>query len=846
MKVIGNLTKDAIIRAAVSEGISVTQEIGSSVTFESAITSYVTVVYDSSNQKIVIGYRDQGNSTYGTAIVGTVSGSSISFGTPTVFESATVSYMSGAFDSNNNKVVFCFRGSSTYGRSVVGTVSGTSISFGSVATFESAAIEDTGTAYDANAQRIVVAYRDDGNSFYGTAAVGTVSGTSISFGTPVVYEAATSQNNTVVYDSTNNKVVIGFKVSSTGQGIVGTVSGTSISFGSKTQFESGNLSYITGTYDSTNQKVVFAYQDSSNSSYGTAVVGTVSGTSISFGTPVVFNEGNSAYFSATFDAGAGRILITYSDDSNGSKGESVVGTVSGTSITFSDMALFKDASADFVSSAYDANSGRVVIGFRSPGNSNYGEAVVFKVGYSQATGGTIADGKAVIVNANGTVSTVSETAASSTTPTVFDGEANYYAAAFDSTNNKIVIVYEDVGNSSYGTAIVATVSGDTISFGTPVVYESAQSQYNAIDYDVDNDKFIINYKDVANSNRGTAIVGTVSGTSISFGSVDVFETGNTFYIDVVYDTVNDSFLTVFSDGGNSFYGKARAGSISGTSIVYGSTFTFESASTEYIRAALDSNAGKVVIAYRDGGNSNYGTAIVATINPSDDSVTFGSPVVFDTVNTPGLDITFDSTNNKIVIAYENSATNGKAVVGTVSGTSISFGTPVVFENADVENISASFDSNANKVIISYMDQGNSNYGTVISGTVSGDSISFDDPLVFEEARSEYMANVFDSNANKTLIAYRDDGNLNVATSTLFSPKSTTLTSENFVGFMDGAALDGTNGEILSSCSIARNQTSLTAGQTYFVTPAGALSETAGSPSVTAGTAISSTEIIVKG
>ena len=74
-----------------------------------------------------------------------------------------------------------------------------------------------------------------------------------------------------------------------------------------------------------------------------------------------------------------------------------------------------------------------------------------------------------------------------------------------------------------------------------------------------------------------------------------------------------------------------------------------------------------------------------------------------------------------------------------------------------------------------------------------------------------------------------------------------LTTENFVGFMKGAALDGTNGEILSSCSIARNQTSLTAGQTYFVSPTdGALSTSAGTPSVTAGTAISSTEIIVKG
>ena len=33
---------------------------------------------------------------------------------------------------------------------------------------------------------------------------------------------------------------------------------------------------------------------------------------------------------------------------------------------------------------------------------------------------------------------------------------------------------------------------------------------------------------------------------------------------------------------------------------------------------------KIVIAFRDGGNSNYGTAIVGTVDPSDNSITFGS------------------------------------------------------------------------------------------------------------------------------------------------------------------------------------------------------------------------------
>ena len=38
------------------------------------------------------------------------------------------------------------------------------------------------------------------------------------------------------------------------------------------------------------------------------------------------------------------------------------------------------------------------------------------------------------------------------------------------------------------------------------------------------------------SDQGTAIVGTVSGNSISFGSANVFETGGTADIKMVYDT----------------------------------------------------------------------------------------------------------------------------------------------------------------------------------------------------------------------------------------------------------------------------------------------------------------------
>jgi len=850
VKVIGNLTKDAIIRAAVSEGINVTQEIGTGVVFESATTQQQTVVYDSTNQKIVIGYRDQGNSNYGTAIVATVSGNSISYGTPTVFYSATTGELSGAFDSNSGKVVFSFEG----GKSVVGTVSGTGISFGSVVTFDSSGADYTSTTFDSANNKIVVFYRGDpsGNR-YGTAIVGTVSGTSISFGSAVAFNNANTPFLACSFDSNAGKVVAAYKDvgnSNYGTAIVGTVSGTSISFGSEAVFNTGNTGDISTAFDSTNNKIIIAYTDDGNSNYGTAIVGTVSGTSISFGSEVVYNSGTTSYNSASFDSSAGRVLISYSDAGNSDKGEAVVGTVSGTSISFGDMALFKNGSADFISSAYDSNQGRVVIAYRTPGNSNYGEAVVFKVGYSSATGGTIADGSAVIVNANGTVSSVGQTTASAGSLTALNSAgtgSSPVAVAFDSSNNKFVVAYADGFPNGVGKAQVGTVSGTSISFGSAATFEANEAKSIAMTFDSTNNKIVIAFKDGNNSSYGTAIVGTVSGTSISFGTQVVFNSGNTTQIVGVHDTNAGKTVIAYRDDANSDQGTAIVGTVSGTSISFGSETIFNTGNTYYTSIAFDSDTNKVIIAYADYGNSIHGTAVVGTVSGT--SISFGSEVVFAAASTAGYTGTaYDTNNNKVVIAFrdaDNSA-YGTAIVGTVSGTSISFGSEVVFAAHSTTRINCSYSSSNGKIIIFYGDGSSSNAIKVIEGTVSGTSISFGSAVEVTANNGEYLLSACDNN-NHAVVAFNNNNNSVYATAAVFSSSASTLTSENFVGFMDGAALDGTNGEILSSCSIARNQTSLTPGQTYFVSPTdGSLSTSAGSPSVTAGTAISSTEIIVKG
>ncbi len=188
---------------------AISQVVGSETVFESASTLHVASAYDANAQKVVIAYHDNPDSQKGKAVVGTVSSNAISFGTPVQWDfSGTASnYIAMTYDANAQKVVIVYADAdnSNYGTAVVGTVSGTSIGYGAAVVFESASIQDTSIVYDSNAQKVVIAYRDNGNSYYGTAIVGTVSGTSISFGSAAVFESDIVVYVSAAYDTNAQK-----------------------------------------------------------------------------------------------------------------------------------------------------------------------------------------------------------------------------------------------------------------------------------------------------------------------------------------------------------------------------------------------------------------------------------------------------------------------------------------------------------------------------------------------------------------------------------------------------------------------------------------------------------------
>ena len=857
MNVIGNLTKDAIIRAAVSEGQTFTQAIGTPVDFDTVATTSSAIAFDSSNNKVVVAYTDQGNSYQGRAVVGTVdaSNNSISFGTPVTFHAAEVQNdtFDIVFDSSNNKVVICYSDSSDGNECIakVGTVSGTSISFGSAGEVSPNNNVMVRATFDSSNNKVVVVYKNTTVSNYGYAAVGTVSGTSISFGTPVVFNSGNSSYMDATFDSSNNKVVISYRNQSTtyGTAIVGTVSGTSISFGTAVAYTSSATTYQTNTFDSTNNKVVIAY----NRGSGYAIVGTVSGTSISFGSQVQFDTGSAEYNNCAFDSNTGKVVITYNDGNNSNRPTFIAGEVSGTSISFDTPVTAQNETTNAnMGITFDSNAKKIVGTYKdSGGGDNRGEAVVLQTAGSTDTGGTIADGSAVIVNANGTVSTVSQTTTSESlgSEVQFNAQNSVYTTAcFDSAAGKCVVFYRDSGASNAGKYIVGTISGQSITYGSEDFFASAsRTQWNSAVFEPVAGKVVIAYQDQDGSFYGKVRVGTLSGTSITWGTPVTFNSNETTYIEAVYHTGEGKIVVAYKNSSN--YARAIAGTVSGNSITFGTGVDVDTSGGDYMSAVYHTAAQKVVTAFK-------ATASIAgcrVLTLSGTTITVGARQSFITTGQANqIGIAYDTTSETVVIAFRDEAntTYGSIVAGSVSGDTITYGSFLTFQSGSVDWLGIRGFASGGGVILAY-DNNSVSPSTVPVKyfTISGTTITLVSTVTFYSggisgARSYGLAE--DTANDKMLLAINVDA---IGRSKVYNPtfNTTNLTSENFVGFMDGAALDGTNGEILSSCSIARNQTSLTAGQKYFVSPTdGSLSTSAGSPSVTAGTAISSTEIIVKG
>jgi hypothetical protein len=354
--------------------------ISSAVTYDSSGTSYSAATYDPVNNRVVIAYRDVGNSNRGTIIVGTISSGgpvlppTITFGTPLVFAEFGASYISITYVPGPQKIVVAYRSDGLGGGR--GTVNLFTVSDNSITSNRSEFFDTSDTVAGSDnisvvakttgdADTVAIVWRNRGASVVGRVRTAQIVGTQFVFGTSVVFENADFGDTnalTACYHTQQDRLVIGFlrvagsPANNRNWAIVGRLTGSgstgSVTLGTPVQYTTSFCDNVSSCYDSNSFKVVFAYSNQGSSNFGTAIVATVSDLTISFGTAAVFQSAWVRYTSATYNIAADRVVIAYSNVGNSNRGTYVAGQISGTSILFNTSVVYNSNSSTYTAATY--------------------------------------------------------------------------------------------------------------------------------------------------------------------------------------------------------------------------------------------------------------------------------------------------------------------------------------------------------------------------------------------------------------------------------------------------------------------------------------------------------------
>ena len=118
-------------------------------------------------------------------------------------------------------------------------------------------------------------------------------------------------------------------------------------------------------------------------------------------------------------------------------------------------------------------------------------------------------------------------------------------------------------------------------------------------------------------------------------------------------------------------------------------------------------------------------------------------------------VCYDSIEEKVVlVCRHDSLYSGNVVVGTVSGSDIiDIGSPVTFSTS-VMNPASVFDSNSQKINIVYR-RSILNHLKIISGKVTGNSITLDTPLILDSGNLSVPSIAYDPENKLVVITYVD-------------------------------------------------------------------------------------------
>lgn len=199
-------------------------------------------------------------------------------------------------------------------------------------------------------------------------------------------------------------------------------------------------------------------------------------------------------------------------------------------------------------------------------------------------------------------------------------------------------------------------------FGNEVVFTDSQIKMNGHQAGtmIGNSKFICTFRKETPMYE-CYVVGTISGESVTFSTpaVGISSEVSVNYKPMIYHDSTSNKVILFA--GLGYY----IGSVSGDTITFGSIITYSFTIDSYFYATYNSSTRTVVIAYRSGSSIR---AIAGTFNGS--TITFGSSISVYPLAMVGVSVCQGSSSNEYCVVFNPDEGNSYITMLEVSGTTI--------------------------------------------------------------------------------------------------------------------------------------------------------------------------------
>lgn len=252
---------------------------------------------------------------------------------------------------------------------------------------------------------------------------------------------------------------------------------------------------------------------------------------------------------------------------------------------------------------------------------------------------------------------------------------------------KVIIAYaRSAENSYYGASRILTISGDTISSGAVVIFKAARPISTSI-IKISETSIFVNYCDYSDSNKMKAQILTISGTTITLGAEQTISNANAGDNSVALLSSNKVLLNYLMYINSYWYGYAVVLTISGTTISVGTTNVYDSTGkllrvdNQLITDSL------VLVGAQIGDNSGYTYPYVFTLNVSGSNITKGpQKITGNTYTWNSLTLRLLSPTVAIMAYgdYSSGMKNGRVCIISVDGSGISsVSNELIYDNTGI-------------------------------------------------------------------------------------------------------------------------------------------------------------------